>query len=142
MTVRPREERTYKGVLYASKLEARRAVYLDTLIELGEVREWSRQPIFILGTDPVTKYRADFHIVWKNGNVTFEDVKPWSRKRKAPFITAAFKRTIRLWKRYGPYNLRIVCYHDGGWHCEEIIPGGKATLTMETDDGKGQARDA
>ena len=124
MTVRPRGERTYRGVVYASKLEARRAVYLDTLVDLGEVQEWYRQPVFKLGTDPVTKYRADFRIDWDSGEITIEDVKPWNRKRQAPFKTAAFKRTVRLWKRYGPCDLRIMCYHDGNWHCEDVVPGG------------------
>lgn len=126
MTVRPREERTYKGVAYASKLEGRRAVYLDVLVDCGAVRKWLGQPVFFLGTDPATKYRADFRVVWETGSGaidTVEDVKPWNRRRKAPFLTAAFKRTIRLWKQYGPCDLRIVCYRDGGWHCERIIPG-------------------
>jgi len=122
--VAPKEERTYKGVTYASKTEMRRAMFLDDLKAVDEphvVNWWLWQVPVVLGTDPATIYRVDFLVFWNNGAVHFEDVKGF--KKGGCFKTRTFARTEGLWRTYGPAPLRIMVFRGGQWTCAEEIPG-------------------
>jgi len=73
-TSRP-EERTVDGVLFASKLEARRYRELLLLQEYGQLR-----PPFFLRQVPFhlpgrTRYVLDFLVFWADGRVSLEDAK-------------------------------------------------------------------
>jgi len=71
--VSPPEERTVRGILFASKAEARRFEDLELLRRGGAVRFFLRQVPFHL-PGGVT-YRLDFLVFWADGRTTFEDVK-------------------------------------------------------------------
>ena len=60
-------------ITFDSKMEARRYVKLKLLRKTGEVDFFLRQTMFDLPGG--VKYRCDFQIFWKEGKVTFEDVK-------------------------------------------------------------------
>lgn len=63
----------YKGYVFASKAEARRAKELDLLLAAGEIRGYGKQPSFLL--DGGVRYRPDFIVCDKNGIIWVEDVK-------------------------------------------------------------------
>jgi len=114
----------YNGVIYDSDQEAQRAMVLDGLKADGEVAWWLRQVWIQLGPDHRT--RLDFQVAkpayikaeWKNAHdadgeslietasdlgavcVHGEDVKGAE--------TPAFKKTRKLWKKYGPFPLYVV----------------------------------
>ena len=95
-----RAQRTvYNGLPYASKAEAARARELDMLMKCGQISGWIRQPTFHLGV-PENVYRADFLVFGFDGIAWAEDVKG--------FETKAFKHNKRLWRHYGPCELRII----------------------------------
>lgn len=103
---------TYGGIRYASKAEAERAKYLDSLAPAGVW--YVRQPVFRLGC-PENKYVADFLVVsGPGGGVHVEDVKGQE--------TSKFARDKRLWAAYGPCELRII---RGGKMVQVIHPKGK-----------------
>lgn len=79
--------------VYDSKAEARRAIQLDQLVLAGDIVAWWPQWPAECGFnndrgDPVM-LRIDFRILWKDGRVTYEDVKgmaptdAWNTRRKA-----------------------------------------------------------
>ncbi len=102
--------RTYNGVLYASKAEAKYAQHLDGCQDFDEIEFWVPQPKFRLGC-PENVYIADFLII--SADVWVVDVKG--------FETPKFKRDKKLWAKYGPCQLRIVT---GGEVVEVIVPDG------------------
>lgn len=103
----------YNGVRYASKSEAARAAQLDLECQGSNIRSWwIGQPVFRLGVAE-NVYRADFLVV-RGMDVWAEDVKG--------VRTAKFNRDVKLWRRFGPCELRII----KGGKCVEIIePTGK-----------------
>lgn len=91
--VAPREERTYKGVVYASKGEMN--YYIEKLEPRLLSRELDyvlRQVPFDLGGDPVVVYKADFVLLVEAGEERFwsvtvvefkgHETKEWIIKRK------------------------------------------------------------
>ena len=109
-------KRTYKGVLYQSIWEMKRAVFLDN----NHVK-WTRQTPFWFG-DGAWKYITDFQIFGKakifedmtfTWNSHFEEVKGAARKR--------LSEIRRMWKAYGPLPLWIIHLEKGRWIIEEII---------------------
>jgi len=61
------------GMMFHSKMEAKRYCELKILVKTDEIKWFTRQvPFWLPGN---VKYIADFLIVWKDGNVTVEDVK-------------------------------------------------------------------
>jgi hypothetical protein len=60
-------------ITFDSQREAKRYVELKMMREAGKIVHFHRQPIFDLPGG--TTYRADFQIFWKDGTVTYEDVK-------------------------------------------------------------------
>ena len=101
--VAPKEQRVYRGVLYASKAER---MYAQTLDLRTDTDWWLRQVPVQLGEDVV--YRVDFLVSEKtrawdspgSGIVHAVDVKGAE--------TREFKRVKKLWAKYGPFPLRIV----------------------------------
>ena len=61
------------GIKFASKKEGKRYKELKMQKETGNILFFLRQVPIHLG--PKTKYLCDFLIFWRDGNVTFEDVK-------------------------------------------------------------------
>lgn len=88
----------YKGRKYDSKAEAEHAKKLDELQEGGIVYLWLRQIPFDLGED--TRYRADFLVIETTGEFYAVDVKGME--------TSSWKRTKRLWKKYGVMPLKVI----------------------------------
>jgi hypothetical protein len=107
--VSPKEERTHNGITYASKIEMRRAQFWSA--QLGCVV--IEQPKFRLGC-PENVYIADFLVIPVEGRPWVEDVKGTE--------TPKFKRDKKLWKRYGPLELRIVKWNRSGWKIDSVFP--------------------
>jgi hypothetical protein len=104
----------YRGVLYDSKAEARRAEVLDLMHRAGEIEYVVRQPKFRLGVKQCV-YVADFAVCTRHGG-WIEDIKgQW---------TAKFKRDVKLWEEFGPCELRII----DGRGVTQVIRGGRKTL--------------
>ena len=75
--VSPAHMRTYKNVVYHSKMEADYAAYLDLLINTGEIKEWSSQfafPIEVKG-NLIAKYFCDFKVTKPDGTLEYHEVK-------------------------------------------------------------------
>ncbi len=105
---------TYNGVKYPSQVEARRARQLDILVKCSDVRSWSRHPVVTLGC-PENTYRPDFHVLPHIGMGWYEEVKGAELK--------SWRRNKRLWKRYGPCDLRVLKWNGSSWNVE-VVPGG------------------
>ena len=73
--------RTIDGIRFQSKLEANRYLELKLLQKAGEIIRFHRQVPFDLPGG--IRYICDFLIIWKDGKITYEDVKG--------FETRAFK---------------------------------------------------
>ena len=63
----------FRSITFASKKEAKRYDDLKTLQKYGEVVFFLRQVPFHLPGN--IKYLIDFQVFWKDGTITFEDVK-------------------------------------------------------------------
>jgi len=63
----------YDGIKFDSTLEGKYYLYLKQLKMAGEVIVFLRQVPFHLPGG--TTYRVDFQVFWKDGTVTFPDVK-------------------------------------------------------------------
>lgn len=105
-TVKPKRSKygnvrtEHNGVVYDSKAEAARAKELDEMAAGGLIAFWVAHPKFRLGC-PENVYVADALVVGLDGLGTWvEDVKG---KR-----TAKFNRDVKLWRKYGPCNLKII----------------------------------
>tara|TARA_R110002012_G_scaffold166722_3_gene330118 strand:+ start:4168 stop:4554 length:387 start_codon:yes stop_codon:yes gene_type:complete len=88
----------YRGWRFDSKAESQYAKDLDHQVEMGVVNFWMRQVAFDLTEDD--RYRADFVVFRDDGQVYAIDVKGAE--------TESFRRTRRLWLKYGPIPLKIV----------------------------------
>lgn len=118
----------YNGILYDSKAEAQYAMELDLELRAGKVAWWLRQVTVTLGI-PEHTYRVDFVVgrVFPGSRgilfVVGEDVKA--------IETREFRKHKRLWRRYGPFPLRII----KSGTVEVITPG------EEDSDDAGQDSD-
>ena len=125
-------DRTYKGIVYASKAEAKRAVELDAMVRAGGIESWVGQPKFTLTRARIV-YIADFHVVasntaagcgwapdWPQYNEWIEEVKG--------VPTPVFQIKKRLWKHYGTMPLAII----SGRKVEWVLPIREPL--KETDD--------
>ncbi len=61
------------SIKFSSKKEAKRYNELKQLKEIGEIIFFLRQVPFYLVAN--VKYVCDFVVFWKDGDITFEDVK-------------------------------------------------------------------
>lgn len=98
--VAPKEQRIYKGQLYASKAEMEYAQRLDLD---PDVKWWLRQVPVQLGEDTVT--RVDFLVHEFNG--ASQSWRTYAVDVKG-METRDFKRIKKLWAKYAPFPLRIV----------------------------------
>lgn len=67
----------YRGVYYASKLEANKAVQLDWMQEAGEIKEWKPQhkwDLYVNGKK-ICGYKIDFRVVNADGVVDYIETK-------------------------------------------------------------------
>ncbi len=88
----------YRGWRFDSKAEAEYAKVLDQQIETGHVHFWMRQVPFDITEDD--RYKCDFLVFYTNGEVAAVDVKGVE--------TESWRRTRRLWIKYGPMPLHVV----------------------------------
>ena len=108
-------KRTYKGVIYASVMEMKRAYYLDHCA--GVI--WFRQIPIILG-DAGFKFIPDFMVLHgvdqycRCFRIHFEDVKG--------FKTQRFNDIRKHWQAFGKFPLRIMTYKSGWREIERIEP--------------------
>ena len=120
--VAAKKNRTWNGIIFASKAEKIRAMELDgmRLWMTGEIIPKIitvlYQPKFRLGVSE-NVYVADFLVIPEDGKVWAEDIKGTE--------TPKFKRDKRLWKRYGRLPLRILKRVRNGWSVQEIVPRGE-----------------
>ncbi len=84
-----REGRTYNGVIYDSKREARHAAELDVLMRFGRILKLERQIPYDLCVNKIKicKIVVDFRVTYHTGRVVLEEVKgfetpEWKLKRK------------------------------------------------------------
>jgi len=108
----------YRGRVYASKLEAKRAVELDHLISLSLVCFWVGQPRFDL-IEGFT-YRPDFLVVTFNHKNLLE-VHAEDTKGKE---TQRFRDCKRLWVAHAPIPLHVLKANGKGWRTEIVRPKG------------------
>ena len=108
----------YHGVRYQSKAEAAYAEGLDLQLKNGDVDWWLPQVTVTLGV-PENRYRVDFVVRCSADRSGFGDVGIWAVDVKG-VETTAFRRNVRLWKAYGPFDLRIV----KNGKVDRIIEGG------------------
>ena len=87
------------GISFASKAEAKQYCDLNVLYRGGHIRGFVMQPRFRLGCAE-NVYVADFLVIQNDSTCYVIDVKGME--------TQKFKRDVKLWKRYGPCELRIV----------------------------------
>lgn len=120
--VAPKADRTWRGVLYASKAERLRAECNGELLRIGELIHVVEQPMYRLGCHK-NRYRPDSLCVDKHGSVYVEDVKGME--------TQAFKRQKMLWREYGTCPLHIVKLRGRRWVVTEIIEGGADPMGRE-----------
>lgn len=114
--VSPREKRTYNDVVYDSKIEMERAVFLDECVSSGAVDYWFRQVSFQLGPDTI--YRVDFVVCGHAGDVVCEDVKAKNWAKISGM--SKFRKTITLWKKYMVLPLYVVTQHGSHWRSENV----------------------
>lgn len=127
-----RSDRTYRGVVYDSRMEMRRAIILDCALNDGQIRAWSRQRTFMLGG--IVKYRVDFIVTMNDGTTRYEEVKGRvAKKRRRPGSPTrageskwrvsepgwATKR--RAWEMYGPGVLHVISCIREVWESIEIV---------------------
>ena len=89
----------YDGIKFDSIAEKDRYVELKLLLQAGEIRGFKRQPSFLFENG--TRYRPDFIVCGKDGEIWTEDVKGVE--------TQAFKIKKKLWEHEYPWlELRTV----------------------------------
>lgn len=81
-------ERTYRGIVYASKAEVRYAAKLDLMKKAGKVSGWYRQPSFDLFVDEVRvgRYTPDFGVEEDASHIYYVEVKGrWTEASRLRF---------------------------------------------------------
>lgn len=75
--VAPKEQRTYNGVLYASKAEAEDAIGLDLLLKAKAIRKWERQTPLLFAVKGVVVFRhyVDFKVTGLDGSIRYIERK-------------------------------------------------------------------
>lgn len=84
------------GIRFDSKKEAKRYDDLRLLQRSGEVLFFLRQVPFDIGAG--VKYRLDFLVFWRDGDITFEDVKGFRTKEyliKKRLVESLYPITIQ-----------------------------------------------
>jgi hypothetical protein len=113
--VSPPDQRRSFGRTYASKAEKEYADWCRACHSSGAFQLVLEQVSIWLGV-PENTYRPDFFIIFADGSYEFVDVKGVE--------TAAFKKTVRLWKAYGPCRLRVVKRKGKGFATAYVVEKG------------------
>ena len=73
-------DRTYRGVVYHSKMESEYARYLDILLAGKRIASWEGQVSFdiILNGVLLSRYFCDFKVMLTNGTIEYHEVKGYS----------------------------------------------------------------
>lgn len=111
--VAPKEERTYDGVTYHSKAEAKYARNLDLRLKAKDIVKWERQVRYSLGEqdpdcrrcffDPPDTYVADFAVWLKDPNSEPDEVHEVKGME-----TPKWKRKKKLFKNFFPWIKLVV----------------------------------
>lgn len=112
--------RTFRGILYASRIECLRAIEHDALSRSSKYDYWwTRQVPFWLGAGGF-KYIADF-LVWNpvDGGLWAEDVKGAKTDR--------YNDIMKMWAAYGELPLRILGYKRERFYVIDFIHPRKHT---------------
>jgi hypothetical protein len=90
------------GRWFASGAEAKRYQELLVLARTGVVSRVTCQPSFdlVVNDEKVGIYRADFEVVWPDGEVHIEDVKG--------YVTPVFRLKAKMFKALYGFDIRIV----------------------------------
>jgi len=90
------------GRMFDSKAEAHRFGELMCLAKTGVVSRVTCQPSFdlVVNDEKVGVYRADFEVVWPDGEVHIEDVKGC--------VTPVFRLKAKLFRALYGFDIRIV----------------------------------
>lgn len=83
---------------FSSKKEAKRYTELKILQRTGDVLWFQRQCPFQLPGN--TKYFLDFQVYWKDGTITYEDVKG--------FLTPMFKLKLKQVETLYPIKITVI----------------------------------
>lgn len=113
---------TYRGQVYHSKGEAKRAEVLDALVAAGDLLDWIGQPLVRLGPSGIG-YRADFFVVPAPGRGMSAGDLPWYEDFKGA-ETQRFRDVKKLWAAHGRLPLRVVKSSGRGFVVSETIEGG------------------
>ena len=100
--VAAKSDRTYKGIVYDSKAEAKRAFELDMLKAAGKVMWWERQIAFPLLVEGklICKFVVDFEVHAPTEKY-YEEIKGWE--------TPEYKLKLKLFKALYPFvDYRII----------------------------------
>ena len=75
--VKPKSERTYKGVVYDSAFEMSYAQKLELLVRNGEIISWDRQVRYdiVVNSCKIGFYKLDFLINYADGTIEHIDCK-------------------------------------------------------------------
>ena len=74
-------DRTYRGVVYRSKVESLYARHLDALLLAGEVVAWNPKPApfpLVINGRKVGRYTPDFTVQRRGGAVEYHEVKGYA----------------------------------------------------------------
>lgn len=105
----PREQRTYNGAVYDSRLESRYAEHLDHLLLIGEIRSWRRgeRIPLVVGLFVIGYYKPDFIVADLAGEWLVEVKNFW---------TSRDRQRVRLFGACRPGAvLRCVMWRKGQW---------------------------
>ena len=111
-------KRRFRDRAYDSIAECEYAKRLQLLLTHGEILEVIPQPIVQLGED--TTYRPDFLVVEYFSSQSVRTLVAYYVDVKGT-ETPDFKRTKKLWKKYGRLPLHIVKLKRGNFETTEII---------------------
>ena len=94
-----KEDRTYNGIVYHSKMESIYAAYLDTLKKRKEITNWEGQiPLDVsINGKLISRYFCDFKIYFPDGHFEYHEVKGFSTELyilKKKCIEAIYKIKI------------------------------------------------
>lgn len=108
-------DRIFDGKVYASKHEKERAEEWAILLRNRLVLDVIEQPRLWLGVRE-NVYVPDFLVI-----PIRTDKDPWYEDVKG-METAAFKKNVKLWARYGRLPLHILTREGSSWKTEIITP--------------------
>jgi hypothetical protein len=127
--VAPKEQRMFRGRLYASKAERDYAEILYTWLADGSVDCIIEQPKRVWFDGAMT-YTPDFLVVHRDGDAEFIDVKGVE--------TAQFRRVIKAWPKAETLSLVVVKRNGKNWKCTVFDGGPGPTAPESSAHGPGR----